>query len=58
MHPEVSVVIPGASRVSQVAANVKAAELPPLSDQQMNAVRDIYERKLKDIIHPQWQVFW
>ncbi len=58
MHPEVSVVIPGASRVSQVAANVKAAELPPLSDQQMNAVRDIYERKLKKIIHPQWQVFW
>ncbi len=54
MYPEVSVVIPGASRVSQVAANVKAAELPPLSDQQMNAVRDIYERKLKEIIHPQW----
>ena len=49
-----SVVIPGASRASQVTANVKAAELAPLSDEQMQAVRDIYDRKLKAIIHPQW----
>lgn len=46
--------IPGASRASQVTANVKAAELAPLSDEQMQAVREIYDRKLKAIIHPQW----
>ena len=54
MHPEVSVVIPGASRAEQVLDNVRAAELPPLTDAQMRAVRDIYDRKLRDIIHQQW----
>ncbi len=54
MHPEVSVVIPGASRAAQVLDNVKAAELPPLTEAQMQAVRDIYDRCLRDIIHPQW----
>ena len=53
-HPEVSVVIPGASRASQVEANVKAAELPPLSDEQMRAVRGIYDKYLRETIHPQW----
>ena len=54
MHPEVSVVIPGASRSSQVLENVKAAELPPLTEEQMEAVNSIYDRFLRDIIHPQW----
>lgn len=54
MHPEVSVVIPGASRAEQVRNNVKAAELAPLTEEQMQAVKDIYDRFLKEIIHPQW----
>ena len=54
MHPAVSVVIPGASRAEQVKQNVRAAELDPLTDAQMNAVRTVYDRYLKDIIHPQW----
>ena len=54
MHPEVSVVIPGASKAAQVASNVKAAELPPLTDTQMKAVADIYDRYLRESIHPQW----
>ncbi|MBQ9251375.1 MAG: aldo/keto reductase [Clostridia bacterium] len=54
MHPEVSVVIPGASRASQVNDNVKAAELPPLTDAQMQAVREIYDHYLRETIHPQW----
>lgn len=54
MHPEVSVVIPGASRASQVMDNVKAAEMPRLTDEQMQAVKEFYDRKLKAIIHPQW----
>jgi len=54
MHPQVSVVIPGASRASQVSDNVKAAELEPLSAEQMEAVRRIYDTRLRDIIHPQW----
>lgn len=54
MHEAVNVVIPGASRASQVYDNVKAAELDALSDEQMKAVEEIYNRKLKAIIHPQW----
>ena len=54
MHPQVSVVIPGASRAAQVLDNVQAAELPPLTEEQMQAVRKIYDRYLRDIIHPQW----
>jgi len=54
MHPEVSVVIPGASKATQVLENVRAGELPPLTDAQMNAVTDIYNRYLRDLIHPQW----
>lgn len=54
MRPEVSVVIPGASKASQVASNVQAAELPPLTDGQMQAVSDIYDQYLRKTIHPQW----
>ena len=54
MHPQVSVVIPGASRASQVRENVRAAELAPLTDAQMTAVQSIYDRYLREIIHPQW----
>lgn len=54
MHPEVSVVIPGASRTAQVTENVKAAALPPLTHEQMDAVTSIYDRILRSTIHPQW----
>ncbi|MBP5295578.1 MAG: aldo/keto reductase, partial [Lachnospiraceae bacterium] len=54
MHPEVSVVIPGASKASQVEANVRAAEMPDLTEQEMKGVKEIYDRYLREIIHPQW----
>ena len=54
MHPEVSVVILGASRTEQVKNNVKAEDTAPLTDDQMKAVNDIYDKYLRDIIHPQW----
>ena len=54
MHPEVSVVIPGASRAEQVRSNIRAAGLDPLPAHQMQAVRDIYDRFLRESIHPQW----
>ncbi len=54
MHPQVSVVIPGASRAAQVKDNVKAAELPPLTDGQMRAVQAVYDKYLRALIHPQW----
>lgn len=54
MHPEVSVVIPGASKAAQVSANIKAAELPPLTEAQMKAVTAVYDKYLRQSVHPQW----
>ena len=54
MHPEVSVVIPGASRTEQLQNNIAAAELPPLTKEQMQAVQVLYDTRLRQIIHSQW----
>ncbi len=54
MNPAVSVVIPGASKVGQVYSNVRAAESPALTDEQMAGVKAIYDKYLKAEIHPQW----
>lgn len=54
MHPEVSVVIPGASRTQQLQNNIAAAELPPLTKEQMQAVQILYDTRLSQIIHSQW----
>lgn len=54
MHPEISVVIPGASRAAQVRDNVQAAQLPPLTEEQMQAAARIYDQYLRQTIHPQW----
>lgn len=54
MHDAVSAVIPGASKAEQVLANVKAAEQPPLTPEQMQGVARIYDRYLRASIHPNW----
>ena len=54
MREAVSAVIPGASRPEQVRANVKAAQLPALSPEQMEGVRAIYDRYIRASVHPNW----
>lgn len=54
MHDAVSVVIPGASKTSQVLSNIRAAQIPNLSQQQMDAVTKIYEECIKANVHNQW----
>lgn len=54
MFDEVSCVIPGASSPEQILANLDAANLPPLSQEQMLAVRDVYDRKIKPLVHYSW----
>lgn len=54
MQEAVSAVIPGASRPEQVRANVKAAQLPALSPEQMEGVRAIYDRYIRASVHPHW----
>ena len=54
MFDAVSCVIPGAKRPSQAEDNVKAAELPPLSPEQMAAIRAIYDRHIRAEVHHRW----
>ena len=54
MFDAVSCMIPGAKRPSQEEDNASAADFPPLSDETMKAVRDLYERKIKPQVHQYW----
>lgn len=54
MHKAVSVVIPGASKVEQVYSNVRAAKLPELSQEQMDGVKVIYDKYIKESVHADW----
>ncbi len=46
-HPEVTTVIPGASKVAQVQNNMKASSLPPLSIEVHRQLKEIYDKKIK-----------
>jgi len=54
MHDAVTCVIPGAKRPSQALDNASAADLPPLPDETMKQVREIYERLVKEQVHHLW----
>lgn len=54
MFPEVSTVIPGASRISQVQPNLDAANLPALTAAQMQGVRAVYDRYIRPSVHHLW----
>jgi len=47
MFPEITATIPGAKNPQQAEDNVRAAALPPLSDEQMRRVREVYDRYLR-----------
>jgi len=55
MFPEVSCIIPGASRPEQILSNLKASELPDLSKDQMEGIKQIYEQFiLPDVSKEKW----
>jgi aryl-alcohol dehydrogenase-like predicted oxidoreductase len=54
MFPEVTAAIPGAKDVRQTEDNVRAADLSPLTPEQMAAVRDIYDRSIRPLVHHRW----
>lgn len=54
MFDAVSVVIPGASREEQVYLNNKAEELPDLTKEQMDKVKEVYEKYIKESVHKNW----
>jgi len=54
MWPEVSTVIPGASKEEQVYANLRAIQLPAIEVEQMEKVKQVYDKYFKAEIHPHW----
>jgi aryl-alcohol dehydrogenase-like predicted oxidoreductase len=54
MYDAVSCIIPGASHVSQVESNVKASGREPLTQDQIEKVRKIYDKKVKPAVHHLW----
>lgn len=54
MFNEVSCIIPGASRVDQVVSNIKASGIEPLSQEEMNKVKEIYDKYIKTSVHHLW----
>ena len=54
MFPEVTCVIPGASNPQQLAANVAADALPGLTPAQMQAVRTVYDQRIRPLVHQLW----
>ncbi|MBK8076556.1 MAG: aldo/keto reductase [Kineosporiaceae bacterium] len=53
-QPGVSVVIPGARTARQSRFNTEAAELAPLTPEQLTAVRDVYDRHIREHVHERW----
>ena len=54
MHDAVSCTIPGAKRPSQVEDNCRASDLPDLSKQVLDGVREIYKTYVKADVHQRW----
>ena len=49
-HPEVTTVIPGATKIAQVKSNVAASDLQPLSGEAHYKLRALYDEKIKSTI--------
>jgi aryl-alcohol dehydrogenase-like predicted oxidoreductase len=54
MHDAVTCSIPGARRPEQVAENVAALDFPPLADEVMRRVKEIYEARVRASVHQLW----
>jgi aryl-alcohol dehydrogenase-like predicted oxidoreductase len=54
MEPAVTVTIPGAKNPAQAAGNAAAADLDPLSDETMAAVKEIYAKRIAQYVDQRW----
>ncbi|WP_179950329.1 aldo/keto reductase [Lactiplantibacillus garii] len=54
MYDAVSAVIPGASNPTQIERNTSAADLAPLTSEQMAVVRDVYDKYIKNPVEYLW----
>jgi aryl-alcohol dehydrogenase-like predicted oxidoreductase len=54
MHPGVTATIPGARTPDQARANAAAAGLPPLDDTTMARIREVYDARIRPLVHQRW----
>ncbi len=54
MFPEVTSTIAGAKNSQQVKDNVQGVSLPPLSDEKMLRVREVYDKYVRAQVHHRW----
>jgi aryl-alcohol dehydrogenase-like predicted oxidoreductase len=54
MFDAVTCAIPGGKRPSQVEDNAHASDLPPLSNEVMQKVRELYDTRLRAQVHQRW----
>jgi aryl-alcohol dehydrogenase-like predicted oxidoreductase len=54
MFDAVTCTIPGCKRPMQAEDNIRAADLPPLSDSTMDKIRAIYDRHIRAQVHHLW----
>jgi aryl-alcohol dehydrogenase-like predicted oxidoreductase len=45
---------PGRRNAEQARGNAAAAELPPLTAEQQDALRDVYDRSIREHVHDRW----
>jgi len=54
MFEAVSCVTPGAKREEQVLDNAASADLPPIPEATMAVIGELYQRKIKPLVHQYW----
>ena len=54
MEDAVSCTIPGGKTPEQVMQNAASSDMPDLSAEQMEAVKNIYDKYIKDSVHHLW----
>jgi aryl-alcohol dehydrogenase-like predicted oxidoreductase len=53
-QPGVTTVIPGARNAAQAVGNAAAADLDPLPDETIQAIGDLYDRRIRPLVHDRW----
>ena len=54
MFDAVTCAIPGGKRPEQVADNARASDLPPLSADAMAGIRQVYDSRIRPLVHDRW----
>ena len=53
-QPGVTTVIPGARNPEQARQNAAAAALPPLTQAELDAIEDLYDRRIRALVQDRW----